>query len=618
MSDVLTYSPRVDSADSILRDLYDVLDSLLSGAPGAWAVFFGAGISAPSGVPTVAPLMENILGALRATRAERQLIRQAGIPFELFMETLREQVDIRPLLNVFRSTSPNYYHNLLAHLIATDHIETVVTTNFDTLLEQALSKLGMQAGKDFYVYIRPEEFRKIDWHIQRRRILKLHGCLSDPDSMYATLSQVASRRSVAAIHPPLESIFKTGRHSSVLILGYSCSDHFDITPAIRALGDNMREVILIDHTDRPSKEWYGEPLTQRGGSNPFLFATRGRRFIASTDELVLSAWSRHSRALGALAPTKPVHNGMTWMESVETWASATSLTSSRALAAHIIGRLLIRSGRFGQARIALKRSLEEAERLDNGFLQAQALLNLGICYYRLGQLKESLNHQRKALYHARKLYLIKVEGQSIGNIGNVHYSAGRLVLALRYQQQCLHHANLHGFLQLKANSLGNIGIIHEKRNAYGLARAYHRRAERLAAHIGDPVGEARHRFNIALAYSHEGKRAEARHSFREAERLAMLAGQDDLVASCLLGQARALDLRSRSAEIERCLLEALRLWLQTGEQLSILDCYIELGNYYSSRNRSATARDYLERAQYIARKLKLKAVERIVRSKIRS
>jgi len=575
----------------------NILTSLCTGPPDKWTIFVGAGISAPSGIPTVAPLCSSILSGLGTSDYSSALLLEAGLPFELWLETLRERVDLSSLLGVFEAASPNFYHYAIATLIAVGQLRTVVTTNYDTLLEQALDHLGLQQKVDFDVYYDPQGFADIDWKSSRPRLLKLHGSIVDLDSIYATLSQVANREYLGVVSPTVRAVFGGGQHERVLVMGYSCSDHFDISPAIRSLGSELHDLLLIEHTDCRRSDWRMSPLPTAAARYPFGSAGSGHWVRAQTDLLLAEAFEGHPGLLKGIRKRWSGSPEAEWRRTLERWRRTSGLATSESLRFHVLGRLLIRANRYDQARTSFEKSLQAGERETDQSLIAQAKLNLGICHYRLGMFTTALRIQHAALKDARRWGMTKMEGQSLGNIGNVHYSANRLVLALRFQKRCLEFARRHNLEQLESNTLGNIGIVLEKQGKYAEARELNRRAERLARRIGDAIGEARHRLNIALEFRLEKNRQSARRGYAVALMRARATAQDELIAACLLGKVKML---KRRKEIERYLREALDVSRRTNETPSILECLEELGTCCREWGDFDEARPHFEAAYSLA------------------
>ncbi len=573
------------------------------------ALFVGAGISRASGIPTVIPLLREVLFALRSSQAQQTKITSTKIPFELVMETLREQVSLHRLLDVFESDIPNSYHVLIARLAKHGSVTTVVTTNYDTLIEQALWHEGLQENRDYFVYRTLKALIDVDWTDKRLRLLKLHGCITDRENVYATLSRVADRRNAAALRPTLQQVFNKNVHSRVIILGYSCSDKFDISPTLELMRSGTSEVVLFDYEDLPPSKWRVETLSKKAEPNPFRGWPTGSLIVGKTDSLLKGVWRQRPELLGT-SPRQPRIDDQRWKKAVQAWAVSEGIVKSAALRTHLIGRLLMRGARYAEARRVFEASLRHATRAGESELRVQAQLNLGVCLYRLSEFQNSVRIQRKALQGARRLGLVRIEGQSLGNLGNVHWSQHRLRVALRYQKLTLNHARRNSMVNLEANTLGNIGLIWEKRKRFDLARRYHRMAERLAFRIGDAVGQARHRFNIGLAYGLEKKNKLALNALSLAQRRAEHASQQDIISGCLHERGTILA-RSGKLAAERVLRDAVSLAQITGERLRLLECYESLADFYGKNGRTSEAFRIIEAAESTARAAKDVTAQRL-------
>lgn len=72
----------------------------------------------------------------------------------------------------------------------------------------------------------------------------------------------------------------------MLILGYSCSDVFDISPAIERIGKNLQiRVMLVEHIFDQTKQ-RAEDIQIKEDRNPFGNFSNGTRLYYNTDELV--------------------------------------------------------------------------------------------------------------------------------------------------------------------------------------------------------------------------------------------------------------------------------------------------------------------------------------------
>ena len=205
---------------------------------GSMVVWCGAGISKPSGLPGADDLVKGILENTRLTEEERNKIANIvpkRLPFERLMETILESMDQvaqMDLLKIFKMGEPNTYHHFLAQLVKMGKLKTICTTNFDTHIEKALNGIGLKNNEDYEIFDEPEKLADIDWEKNVIRIIKLHGSVENLNKMALTIRRIAAPGSKKVVSGIVNHVFETGDHESVIVIGYSFSDRFDISPAI--------------------------------------------------------------------------------------------------------------------------------------------------------------------------------------------------------------------------------------------------------------------------------------------------------------------------------------------------------------------------------------------------
>lgn len=223
---------------------------------GPIALFVGSGISvdAPSCLPNGDQLRDSIFDCL---------IAEQGLPERLILEareaTSRMRLEV--FLNIFYEwrgsdesgssldfmlrAVPNRNHYYIAHLVRTKWIKHIVTTNFDCLIEAALGGHPVPVA----VYCSDTDFEHLTVDASCQGIFKLHGSVLDGTGRSAMRTIKASITEIAA--PTGEGVKKSNilRHilenHTVIFLGYSGRDEFDIHPAI--YGSRPKQIIWVDH-----------------------------------------------------------------------------------------------------------------------------------------------------------------------------------------------------------------------------------------------------------------------------------------------------------------------------------------------------------------------------------
>lgn len=226
--------------------IYDVIYRIIQRKK--FIVFCGAGISRKSGIPSVQPLLTEVLTKLGASSDHIRLLFNSAFPFEAVMESLQERVSIVELLKVFDLINPNANHNLIAWLAKNNYLKTIITTNFDQNIETALALQGLVEGLDFFVISNLEAFNPNDY---RGKILvfKIHGTSGDITSILTTISRIASKKNLGVMEGFLKKILNSTQFDEILFMGYSFSDHFDIEPAILEMPSLNKSVYHIAYQD---------------------------------------------------------------------------------------------------------------------------------------------------------------------------------------------------------------------------------------------------------------------------------------------------------------------------------------------------------------------------------
>jgi len=301
----------MSAVDDILAELIDSFRNR-----DVW-VFAGAGISVGSGLPVVNQLVPYILGKLRVSKKDIKIYIKSGFCFEEFLQILlqfTDSDDAHELLDLFREGKPNANHILLAKLVENGCLKTIITTNFDLLIESALETQGLKRGDEFEVFDREEDFENIGWDDRRPRVVKIHGSIEDSGTMAITLQQVARKELSSRRAAIIECTFSTGPHRNVLVLGYSSSDVFDISPCIATLDRELKRVIFVEHVG-PLLSPRAENLALRDEKNPFKQFEGSQRVYCNTDIVVKTLWSN----LLTVKTRRSLREATRWRKCVDDW-----------------------------------------------------------------------------------------------------------------------------------------------------------------------------------------------------------------------------------------------------------------------------------------------------------
>lgn len=176
---------------------------------GDMALFLGAGVSIPAGLPTWRDLVDELASTLepadQAVLEDMEITDKAQLIERLQPDGFQERV----AQITRRATRPSLVHTLLAGL----DVANVVTTNYDDLFEQAMAAAGHRAD-----VVLPHQSARG----QQRWVLKMHGDLQHTSGIVLTRRHMvmydAGNRPSAAL---LQSLLLT-KH--LVVVGASMTD----------------------------------------------------------------------------------------------------------------------------------------------------------------------------------------------------------------------------------------------------------------------------------------------------------------------------------------------------------------------------------------------------------
>jgi hypothetical protein len=185
----------------------------LSASPGAYAMLLGSGTSTAAGVPTGWGVVLDLIGKVAVLRGEEAARETAADPegwwagqgledprYDTLLEALAPTVAARRdlLHGYFEPASqdernrgikqPTAAHRAIAELVSSGRIRLILTTNFDHLIEDALTASGVPPQ----VISRPEAIRGMaPLQHARATVIKLHGDYLDVEAMRNTPAELA-------------------------------------------------------------------------------------------------------------------------------------------------------------------------------------------------------------------------------------------------------------------------------------------------------------------------------------------------------------------------------------------------------------------------------------------
>lgn len=173
-------------------------------------LFLGSGASADAGLPSGTQLSEALSEDLDDSK------RYSTLPLPEVAQAYVDQLDknalLNKIMNIFKERKkPGTTHHLIAQI---PFFTVIITTNWDTLVEDALSIYAIVDDVQYSVY----------YNQNVRQVLKIHGCITRPETVVATEDDYIDffqGKMGSLIWNEFKTLLAT---KTVLYLGYSLAD----------------------------------------------------------------------------------------------------------------------------------------------------------------------------------------------------------------------------------------------------------------------------------------------------------------------------------------------------------------------------------------------------------
>jgi tetratricopeptide (TPR) repeat protein len=468
-------------------------------------VFCGAGISLHSGIPLANNIVETVLDHLRIVKNDRQAFLDAKLPFELVMEVLLEVANSETLFVLFGAGRPNLNHVLLAKLAGAGWLQMLITTNFDTFLEDSLRNEQVH----FSVVYKDDQLQNSLWDTTKPVVIKLHGTIGDSKSLALTIRGVATQSRAASRKEAIATILTRTPPDVIVVMGYSCSDVFDISPALISVQRSSPRILFVEHSSIAAHDAALANISTKT-SNPFGHLG-GQVLTCNTDDFIKKLWARYvSSSLPTLAvPPRD------WEVLLANWFNELIKARGEAVCDYLAGTLLKRAGAYSASTEFLKGAVQSSSE----DLSSAALRSIGDNYRDLGEYSTAIEYLRKALRVSVQQRKLSEEARILASLGVVFEDRKDHFRSISCYKRAMRRSRQAKDKKLEGICNGNAGIAYKNiGDPANIQRAirYHQHALDLARAVGDKPSEGRTLGNLGIAHSDAGDGARAAQYYREA------------------------------------------------------------------------------------------------------
>jgi len=538
----------------------------------------GAGISMdpPSCVPSARMFVSELFKYYAPEEEKEKLSSLDTLRYEFLVEKVQNLFDkkLKFLDYLSEVQEPNAIHLFLANMIM--RYNYVITTNFDYLIEYALKKkLAMfPAFHDYHkkvmVIITKEDYKKkVSFQFP---LIKIHGSKLDvmtgrltTDSLVTTISALGREREKGetfAIEPykkPLINEVMNGR--DLVIMGYSGSDDFDISPMLRELG-NMKRIIWIDHdhsrtlgnevvykytsvaglkelgsTDLPKLDKLLVELASKKNVEVYKIKANTIEFVKGRlapiykesfellqkDTPEVPSFSDYMKENHFVAPRSSryrlahdIYYELGEIESAERTAERGLQISkeeghgiNKNYFTNAMGLIYMSKGDYDKALGQFEKSLELTDNLNQPIEKIAIFLNMGALYQKKSDLKNAFKYVFDAAALLKDTTPSLLKFSVLNSLGILYRTNGDLPNAIKSLESALEIAEKSGDLNRKSLCLNNLAGMKLTQGLLNPALGYASEALKIDEQLGD-LSSMRNTFNtIGNIYIAAGQYSQA-------------------------------------------------------------------------------------------------------------
>lgn len=518
-------------------------------------IFCGAGVSIepPAGLPdwgklrdynleAVASKDEVLKGFLSKLLATPSHPDKSGLTPELVSSRIAASCD--GYFECFRSLEdgePNANHKYIAKMAKAGHLKFIITTNFDLFIEKGLSSEGV----NYEVYRTKNEFAELGKRLQspsfiqkfvasqrlsdKVHLLKLHGCISAPDTITTTVEQEGKGLAVEK-KKVLEQLLAAYHF---VFWGYSGIDlKMDLNYLTMVRMKEKAKGFVWNFLERQD---YKETTNPYVAELVKLYGNKGlvvHGKLPDIFDLFIATGDRIKREKYTLEQEQ------TWQEeknrrlksALESWADK---HLSHTCACNIFGLLLKDSGQLEAALSCYEHYIEVCKQEKDESSLGTCYSNMGGIYRIWGDYDKALVFYQKAEEIARVIGDQRALGIRMSGIGCIYDEKGEHDKALSYYEKAVEIAYALKNPKNLATCFNNIGMVYKAKEQYDLALAFLKKSYKISKSLGDKRSICICYNNLGSVYNAKENHLWALLCYKKARKISLVLGDESNLAVSL-------------------------------------------------------------------------------------
>ncbi len=268
-----------------------------------------------------------------------------------------------------------------------------------------------------------------------------------------------------------------------------------------------------------------------------------------------------------------------------------------------IGIVYFRQGNLDEALKSYEAAFKIFEEISIPLGQANTFVNIGNIYRSQGKLDEALKSHKAALDIYKEIDNLLGQANVLGNISNVYFNQGKLDEALKSHKAALEIDKEIGNPQGQANDLGNIGTVYAEQGKLDEALKSHKAALEIHKEIDNLLGQANALGSIGIVYKKWGKQEEALSSYRAALEIHKEIGNPLGQANDLGNIGTVYAEHGRLEEALKSYKAALEIHKEIGNPLGQANDLGNIAHVYANQGKKREVLELLRQAREIYRKI---------------
>lgn len=474
----------------------------------------GCSINPPSNLPSYNEIMEEIIKFTCAKSEIESLSKIEGLRFEILLEIIRNQVDndLKIIEYIEQCNKPNIIHFFLAEMINKGH--TVITTNFDNLIEHAL--IQSNNGKDHISSVITEkdyrEFKNISEYLNlgKKFLFKLHGSMKNiltnrntKDYFLSFIKKIGSFKSEFDIFfvEPYKGVLlnKLLNNANLILIGYSGQNDFDIIPILKKY-HKLQRIWWVNHTPNG-----------QGNNGIFEIVNQSekREFTDNLDKILFQIKNQNPNVEIFRINTNSIEfvkniigfdytfNTVDFSIEFRDWLNQNVEIPNMMMKYLIPHILYFNFDRFDDSFRCGIRALEYISENDDQNHKLLILNNIAWFYFRMGNYSEAILNFEEALKISQDLGYKDREVIYLSNLGEIYERIKDFPEALKKYKQAMKIVEETGNLTEELRIINSIIEIYEEMQIYSEALLFSDKAFKISEKLGDLKKKAIISNNIA-------------------------------------------------------------------------------------------------------------------------